>query len=63
MYKQASLTAEPTVLLDPNAYSDDGTVALSMVEFTEDAKLMAYGISASGSTGEITICILPWLYS
>lgn len=30
MFSQSSLTAEATVLLDPNTMSDDGTVALSV---------------------------------
>lgn len=28
MYLQENLDAEPTVFLDPNTFSDDGTVAL-----------------------------------
>ncbi len=49
LYTQRSLDGEPTVLLDPNQLSEDGTVALSTVAFTEDAKLMVYGVSRSGS--------------
>ncbi len=49
IYKQNSLDAEPAVLLDPNKLSTDGTVALSGLSGTEDGKLLAYGISASGS--------------
>jgi prolyl oligopeptidase len=36
-------------LLDPNTLSEDGTVALSGLSITEDGKLMAYGLSTSGS--------------
>jgi prolyl oligopeptidase len=37
------------VLLDPNALSKDGTVALTGTSFTEDGGLMAYGVAHSGS--------------
>ncbi len=49
LYTLISLDAEPKVLLDPNKLSEDGTVALSGVSIREDAKLMAYGLSTSGS--------------
>jgi prolyl oligopeptidase len=49
LYTLTSLDGEPRVLLDPNTLSEDGTVALSGVAITEDGKLMAYGLSASGS--------------
>jgi prolyl oligopeptidase len=49
IYKATSLTAAPEVLLDPNQLSNDGTVALSGMSFSEDGKLMAYATSASGS--------------
>ena len=48
-YTLTSLDAEPNVLIDPNSFSEDGTIALSGLAITEDGKLMAYGISASGS--------------
>jgi len=44
-----SLNAEPRVLLDPNTLSADGTVALAGTSITDDGKLMAYALSASGS--------------
>lgn len=44
-----SLEAEPTVLLDPNALSGDGTVSVSAPTPSEDGRLAAYQISASGS--------------
>ena len=49
LYTQASLTAEPEVLLDPNTLSADGTVALSILAFSEDGRSMVYGTSGSGS--------------
>ncbi|XP_034435135.1 prolyl endopeptidase [Hippoglossus hippoglossus] len=49
MYLQESLEAEPTVFLDPNTFSDDGTVALRGYAFSEDGEHLAYGTSASGS--------------
>src|SRR5919109_1524894 len=52
LYKQAALTGEPAVLLDPNVLSADGTVALSTLAVSEDGRLLAYGTSASGSDWE-----------
>ncbi len=49
LYTQASLTAAPEVLLDPNTLSADGTVALSILAFAEDGRTMVYGTSGSGS--------------
>ena len=44
-----SLNAEPRVLLDPNTFSSDGTVALAGTAYTDDGKFLAYGTAASGS--------------
>ena len=52
LYKQASLTAQPETLLDPNLLSEDGTVALSTLAVTDDGRLLAYGTAASGSDWE-----------
>ena len=41
--------AEPRVLLDPNRFSDDGTVALAGVSTSPDARFLAYAISDGGS--------------
>src|SRR3989440_6728198 len=52
LYKQASLAADPAVLLDPNLLSADGTIALSTLAVAEDGGLLAYGTQASGSDWE-----------
>ncbi|HYP90347.1 MAG TPA: hypothetical protein VEQ59_19380, partial [Polyangiaceae bacterium] len=44
-----SLGAEPKLLLDPNALSTDGTVALAHVEASDDGKLIAYALARGGS--------------
>ncbi len=49
LYTLKALTDEPTVLLDPNTLSADGTVALGGLSVSENGKLLAYGLSTSGS--------------
>jgi len=49
LYTLKSLDAEPTVLLDPNKLSADGTVALAGLAISEDGDRMAYGLSTAGS--------------
>lgn len=49
LYTLTSLDGEPQVLIDPNTLSEDGTVALGGMALSEDGKLMAYGLSTSGS--------------
>jgi prolyl oligopeptidase len=48
-YTQDTLESEPQVLLDPNTWSKDGTVALAGLAFTDDGKYLAYGVSEAGS--------------
>ncbi|KAG0587625.1 hypothetical protein KC19_2G178800 [Ceratodon purpureus] len=49
VYMQDTLNEDGEVLIDPNTWSDDGTVSLALMKFSEDAKYLAYGQSASGS--------------
>lgn len=39
----------PKVFIDPNTFSEDGTVALKDLQFSKDGKLAMYATSASGS--------------
>jgi prolyl oligopeptidase len=49
VYVAATLAGPADVLIDPNALSSDGTVALTGMSFSEDGRFMAYATSASGS--------------
>ncbi|MGV8091727.1 MAG: prolyl oligopeptidase family protein [Mangrovibacterium sp.] len=49
LYMTDSLGGEPRVLLDPNTLSEDGTVALSGIELSDDGKYLVYKIARSGS--------------
>lgn len=49
LYRMDSIGATPEIFLDPNTLSDDGTVALTGVFFSNDNRYAAYTISRSGS--------------
>jgi prolyl oligopeptidase len=49
LYRQEGANGEPQVLLDPNNLSSDGTVALVNYFPTQDGRLLAFALSASGS--------------
>jgi prolyl oligopeptidase len=52
LYVQPATSAKDDaarVLLDPNALSKDGTVAVTGIDITDDGKRMAYAISRAGS--------------
>lgn len=49
IYQTKTVDGEAEVLVDPNKWSKDGTVALAGMSFSEDGKYMAYGIQDGGS--------------
>ncbi len=49
LHVTSALDGSPRVLLDPNKLSTDGTVSLSGTGYTDDGRLLAYGLSTSGS--------------
>lgn len=57
IYRLDSLDATPTVFLDPNTLSEDGTTSLVFTSFSPDGKFCAYGTSKGGSDW-VTINVL-----
>ncbi len=49
LYKLESLNADPVVLIDPNKWSKDGTVALGSTSFSDDGRFAAYSVAEAGS--------------
>ena len=43
LYAMDTLGGEPRMLLDPNRWSKDGTVALAGTSYSDDGKYLAYG--------------------
>ncbi len=69
---QEGLDAEPELLIDPNTWSDDGTIALAWYYPSNDGKYVAYTIQDGGSdwrearvldveTGKVLDDHLEWL--
>lgn len=48
-YVQKELGGASKVVIDPNKLSEDGTVALTNRALSKDGRLLAYGLSSSGS--------------
>ncbi len=72
LYTVDSLDGEPRVLLDPNTWSKDGTVALVGLVPSDDGRYLAYGVAEAGSdwdtwrvmepaTGKILPDVLRWI--
>lgn len=49
LYQQDSPEDAGEVLLDPNTFSEDGTVSVGSKSFSKDGQLLAYTVSVSGS--------------
>ena len=49
VYIQKGLEGEPKVFLDPNKFSDDGSISLADLSFSNDYKYASYSISIGGS--------------
>ena len=48
-YRKKSPDGEAEIFLDPNEFSEEGTVSLGSTSFTKDGSLVAYTISEGGS--------------
>ena len=48
-YIMEDIDDEPRVFIDPNALSEDGTVAVTTVKLSDDSKYAAYGVARAGS--------------
>ena len=49
LYVQNTLEETPRVLIDPNTWSKDGTVALMTTLPSDDGRFLAYGVAEAGS--------------
>ena len=49
VYQMKTLGGEASVLIDPNQWSKDGTIALAGMSFSDDGKYLGYGIQDGGS--------------
>ncbi|MFV0442742.1 MAG: prolyl oligopeptidase family serine peptidase [Planctomycetaceae bacterium] len=53
LYMQESAAAEPQVLIDPNTWSEDGTIALGDMSFSPDGRFLAYSVQEAGSDWQV----------
>ena len=49
LYRQATLDSALVIVLDPNTFSSDGTVAVTNCAVSHDGTLLAYALSQHGS--------------
>jgi prolyl oligopeptidase len=48
-YVQKGINARPEVFIDPNKFSEDGTVSLGGISFSKNGRYLAYTLQKSGS--------------
>ncbi len=53
LYTRASLTAPASIVIDPNAISKSGDIALAATAASPDAKLVAYALSEGGADWQV----------
>jgi prolyl oligopeptidase len=49
VYRAVTADGEPQLVIDPNTWSKEGTIALGPLDFSDDGKLLAYGVAEAGS--------------
>lgn len=57
LYRRKAASEESEVFIDPNNFTEDGTISLASTSFTEDGSLFAYLISIGGSDWRKAIVI------
>ncbi|UII22822.1 prolyl oligopeptidase family serine peptidase [Fulvivirga ligni] len=57
LYRKKGEDGEPEVFLDPNKFTEDGTISLAGTSFTKDGSLLGYLISEGGSDWRKAIII------
>jgi len=49
LFRKKTADEEPKIFLDPNKFSEDGTISLAGLSFNKEGSLLAYSISEGGS--------------
>lgn len=49
LFMREGLKGRDILVIDPNKFSEDGTIALMNLSYSKDGKYLAYGVSVSGS--------------
>lgn len=49
IYRQKTLESPRELFLDPNQFSNDGSMSIGQTQFSKDGSIMAYTVSEKGS--------------